>query len=59
MVPTIMVEALTSPSPEHGIAGTVAVTVTLADGSVWRAIATDGVALPVVLSTVPWSGTAH
>lgn len=59
MAPTIMVEALTNPQPEAGIAGTLAVTLTLPDGSVWRAVATDGVALPVVLTTVPWSGAQH
>jgi hypothetical protein len=59
MAPTIMVEQLTRPRPEDGVAGTLAVTLTLPDGSVWRAVATDGVALPVVLSTIPWSGAQH
>jgi hypothetical protein len=52
----IKVEALTRPQPEHGIAGTLAVTLTLGDGSVWRAVATDGVALPVVLTLLPCAG---
>ena len=57
MAPTIMVEALAPPASDSP--GPLAVTITLADGSIWRAVATDGVPLPVVLTTVPWSGAQH
>lgn len=56
MASMIKVEQLTRPRPEDGVASTITVTVALSDGSVWRAVAIDGVALPLVLALPPCAG---